>query len=88
MKFLFGAHKLTLTPNLQPRMASETKPLLKYSSDEYSARPSSVRALWNHVENAGRIVTRTWAKAIRVVHLREVFAEFLATFALLVSCVK
>ena len=66
-------------------MAAETKPLLKYSSDEYSERSTGLRTLWRRGQNAGRAVTHLWARAIQVVRMREVFAEFLATFALVVS---
>lgn len=65
-------------------MAAETKPLLKYSSDEYSARATGLRGMWARGQNAGRMVTHLWARAVSVVRMREVFAEFLATFALVV----
>jgi MIP family channel proteins len=61
----------------------EMKPLLKYSSDEYTSSPKGVRAVWGKVQSAGEVVTKSWARAVRFVHFREVFAEFLATFALL-----
>ena len=65
-------------------MASDAEPLLKYSSDGYINRPTGIRALWAHVQSAGAIVTRSWARAVKFLHLREVFAEFFATFALVV----
>ncbi len=34
---------------------------------------------------AGRVITHYWARTIAVLHGREFFAEFLATFMLIVS---
>ena len=59
--------------------------MLKYSSDEYSEQSSGIRGVWAHAHNAENVVKRSWAKAVKVVRMREVFAEFLATFALVVS---
>ena len=73
------------TKTVPRRMASETKPLLKYSSDGYSSQGGRVRQVLRHIETAENTVKTLWAKAVRVVHMREVFAEFLATFALVVS---
>lgn len=56
--------------------------MLKYSSDEYSEQSSGIRGVWAHAHNAENVVKRSWAKAVKVVRMREVFAEFLATFAL------
>ena len=68
-------------------MASDTKPMLKYSSDDCSIRSNSVRnrALRAQIQTATNVVRRSWARAVKIVHMREVFAEFLATFALVVS---
>ena len=44
-----------------------------------------MRQVLRHVETAKNTVKALWAKDVRVVHMREVFAEFLATFALVVS---
>ena len=68
-------------------MEGDSKPLLKYSADEYKG-PAPRRGLfagWAKVQRAGTVTTRGWAKIVRVVRMREVFAEFLATFALLVT---
>ena len=66
-------------------MASDTKPMLKYSADGYSERSNSVRRLRAQIQTAKNVVKRSWARAVKVVRMREVFAEFLATFALVVS---
>lgn len=65
-------------------MEGDSKPLLKYSADEYRGAPRGLRAGWAKVQRAGEVTTTGWANIVRVIRLREVFAEFLATFALLV----
>ena len=44
-----------------------------------------MRQVLRQVETAEDTVKTLWEKAVKVVHTREVFAEFLATFALVVS---
>ena len=66
-------------------MDTSAKPLLKYTADERRSSPQGgVHAVWAKVQLAARTVTKCWAKAVRIIHFREVFAEFLATFALVV----
>ena len=68
-------------------MASDTKPMLKYSSDDYSTRSNGVhnQGLRAQMQMAMNVVRRSWARAVKIVRMREVFAEFLATFALVVG---
>ena len=67
-------------------MASDTKPMLKYSSDDYSTRSNGVHnRLRAQMQMAMNVVRRSWARAVKIVRMREVFAEFLATFALVVG---
>ncbi|CAI7999277.1 Aquaporin-9 [Geodia barretti] len=61
----------------------DSKPLLKYSADDYRGPPRGLRVGLAKVQKAGEVTTRGWARIVRIVRLREVFAEFLATFALL-----
>lgn len=37
------------------------------------------------VESSENVIKKLWAKTVRVIHAREFFAEFLATFVLMVS---
>ena len=66
-------------------MEGDSKPLLKYSADDYRGPPRGLRVGLAKVQKAGEVTTRGWARIVRIVRLREVFAEFLATFALLVT---
>lgn len=69
-------------------MSAETAPLLKSSSDDYHS-PSSGRSTrpvnQTYVQGVENLLKRSWTRAIKVVRMREIFAEFLATFALVVS---
>ena len=69
-------------------MSAETKPLLKSSSDDYhsQSRGRSTRPVnQNYVQGVENLLKQSWTKAVKVARLREFFAEFLATFALVVG---
>ena len=67
-------------------MDTDSKPLLKYSEDEYTAtQRGGLHRVWAKARQSTRVVTKGWANVVRVIRFREVFAEFLATFALVVS---
>lgn len=67
-------------------MSSETKPLLKNSSNEYNISTSGGNraVIWTRLQNAENLFKQSWARAVKVGRMREFFAEFLATFALVV----
>ena len=63
---------------------SEPDHLLPHSV-QYGSNQKGIDRLLNNIKVAENVVNVAWAKAVRIARLREVFAEFLATFILVVS---
>ena len=63
---------------------SEPERLLPHSV-QYGSNQRGINRLLNNIEVAENEVKVAWAKAVRIARLREVFAEFLATFILVVN---
>ena len=68
---------------LFPRMSTEPEPLLQ-PSVQYGPHQGGAKKILNQIHAAENVVKVAWAKAVRVVRMREIFAEFLATFVLVV----